>query len=224
LDLIEKSRRFKLALVTGTPLGNVDNAEELYIEGAPNLYVQDYNADPLFNPDGDGYYYGMSGTSSYPVYGLACVDSVTFQQGITANDIRCDTIRCDTVGNKGMIQRRDYVQFTFNLKTLMPLSMYAQIANLDTALVSAPYEKVGIGGFNNTKYFMVYAPKVYDETNGYWLLFHLHKAQFVEPGDLTFNYGEPWIQQFSVRGFADDTKPTTQRFGTIIRVDPNAIT
>ena len=208
-----------MSLITGSPIGSVVNAEELYIEGAPNLYVQDYSADPLFNPDGDGYYYGLSGTSSYPVYGLACVDSVTFQQGITANDIRCDT-----VGNKGMIQRRDYVQFTFNLKTLMPLSMYAKIANFSDALVSAPYEKVGIGGFNNNRYWMVYAPKVYDEDSGDWLLFHLHRAQFVEPGDLTFNYGEPWVQSFSVRAFADDTRPSTQRFGVIVRTDVSAIT
>ena len=207
-----------MALITGTPQGNVLSQEELYLEGAPSFWVQDYNATPLWNPDADGYYYGLSGTSTYPAYGVACVTDVSFGQGITANDIRCDGD-----GVKGHIQRRDYVEFTFTLETLLPLSTYAKLANFSDADVSSPFEKVGIGEINNNRYWMVYAPRVYDQDTGDWLLIHLHKAQFVEPGEIQFRYGEPWMQTFKVRGFADTTKPSTQRFGVIIRSDPSAI-
>ena len=207
-----------MALITGTPAGNVVNQEEIYIDGAPNIYFQDYTADPLFNPDGDGYYYNLSGTTSYPANGLACITEVSFGQGLTANDIRCDT-----VGVKGQIQRRDYVEFTFSLQTFLPLSVYTRIVGFSAATVGSTLEKVGMGVFDNTQFWMIYAPKVYDPSTGDYLLIHLHKAQFVEPGNWEMRYGEPWIQQFTVRGFADDTKPNSMLFGTILRADPSAI-
>ena len=111
-----------MALITGTPEGTLTSQEEIYLEGAPNIYYQDEAAPPLFNPDGDGYYYGLSGTSTYPAKGLACVTEVAFQQNVTANDIRCDT-----VGVKGQIQRRDSVDLTFSMQTFFPLSIFAEI-------------------------------------------------------------------------------------------------
>ena len=62
-----------MALVTGSPVGNVDSQEETYVEGAPNIYIQDYNASPLNNPDADGYYWGLSGTTALPVFNIGCV-------------------------------------------------------------------------------------------------------------------------------------------------------
>ena len=44
------------SLVTGTPIGSLTVQEDIYLEGAPTIFVQDYNADPLFNPDADGFY------------------------------------------------------------------------------------------------------------------------------------------------------------------------
>lgn len=208
-----------MALVTGTPLGTITSQEELYIDGAPNIYYQDYSADPLNNPDGDGYYWNMSGTATYPVKSLSCVTDVSFMQGVESNDIRCDTI-----GVKGTIQRRNYVDIQFSLQTFMPLSIFAEIAGFTAADVSAPTEKVGIGAYDNNQFWMVYCPRVYDESAGDYLMIHLHKAQFVEPGDLQFRYGEPWIQQFTLRAYADDTKPSTQSFGVIVRSDASAIT
>ena len=70
---------------------------------------------------------------------------------------------------------------------------------------------------------MVYAPKVYNDDVGDYLLIHLHKAQFVEPGDLQMRYGEPWIQQFTLRAYADTTKPEGQKFGVIVRGDLSAL-
>ena len=53
-------------LVTGTPVGSSLTQENTYIEGAASIFVQDYRANPLFNPDAQGYYWQMSGTVSYP--------------------------------------------------------------------------------------------------------------------------------------------------------------
>ena len=207
-----------MALVTGTPLGNITSQEDIYIDGAPNIYFQDYNANPLFNPDGNGYYWGMSGTTTYPAKELACVTDVSLEQGITANDVRCDT-----VGLKATIQRRDYVDFIFSLQSLLPLSTFADISNFSPATVITDLEKVGIGTIDNNQFWMVYAPKVYNDEVGDYLVVHLHKCQFVNPGPLQMRYGEPWIQQFTLRAYADTTKPTAAQFGTLIRSDASAL-
>lgn len=208
-----------MSLITGTPPGTTNSQESLYIEGAPTIYFQDYSAPILNNPDGNGYYWGMSGTATYPVKELDCITEVSFMQGITANQIRCDT-----VGVKGEIQRRDYVALQFSLQSFMPLSILANIMGFSTATVSAPEELVGMGNFNNNQYWHVYAPRVYDEDVGDYLFIWLHKAQFVEPGDWQLRYGEPWVMQFTLRGFADTTYPSTQRFGVIRRADLSAVT
>jgi len=207
-----------MALVTGTPVGNVDSKESLWLEGAPSFWVQNYLATPLWNPDAQDYYWGLSGTTSYPAYGVGCVTDVSFGQGITANDIRCDGD-----GVQGHIQRRDYVEFTFTMQEFLPLAIYTQLANFSDADVGAGYEVVGMGEVDNNKYWMVYAIRVYDQTTGDFLVIHLHKAQFVEPGEIQFRYGQPWIQTFKVRGFADTAKPSDQRFGVIRRHDPSAL-
>jgi len=207
-----------MSLVTGTPIGSLTSQEELYIDGAPNIYYQDYEADPLNNPDGDGYYWGMSGTATYGVKGLACITEVSLEQGITANEVRCDT-----VGVKNTIQRRDYIDLTFSLQTIMPLSIFAEIAGFSAADVGTGTEKVGMGVIDNNQFWMVYAPKVYNDDVGDYLLIHLHKAQFVEPGALEMRYGEPWMQQFTLRAYADDTKPSTQQFGVLVRADISAL-
>jgi hypothetical protein len=207
-----------MALVTGTPQGNIVSQEELYFDGAPNVYIQDYTATPLFNPDSDGYYWGMSGTTTYPVSELACITDVSMEEGITINDVRCDT-----VGVKSTIQRRDYVDFIFTLQSGMPLSTFAKLSNYSAALVSSPTEKAGIGTINNTQYWHLYAPKVYNDDNGDYLLVNLHKGQFVNVGPWQMRYGENWIRQFTFRAFADTTKPSTQQFGVIIRSDDSAI-
>ena len=208
-----------MPLITGTPLGNLIQQEDLYVEGSPYIFFQDRNANPLFNPDASGYYWGMSGTTTYPVYQLGCVMDVSLTEGLTMNDVRCDT-----VGVKDTIQRRDYVEFQFTIQSLFPLSVLRHIMSLSTATVLTDIEKVGIGGINNTQKYMVYAPKIYDEDAGDYILFHLHSAKFVDAWNLEMAYAEPWkLTGLKLRGFADDTKPTTARFGTIIRADSSAL-
>lgn len=206
-------------LVTGTPLGNIVVQEELYVEGSPFIFIQESSANPLFNPDADGFYWGLSGTVTYPVYELGCVQDVSLTEGLTLNDVRCDT-----VGVKDTIQRRDYVEFNLTILSVFPLTALRHLLNLSTPVTGTDKEKVGIGGINNNRKYMVYAPKVYDEDNGDILIFHLHSAKFVDAWTIEFRQGEPWtVTGLKIRAYADSTKPTTQRFGVIVRSDASAL-
>jgi hypothetical protein len=208
-----------MALVTGTPIGNVDSQDEIYLEGSPYIYIQDYNANPLNNPDGDNYYWGLSGTSTYPVFSLGCVRDVSLTEGLTMNEIRCDT-----VGDKGVIQRRDYVEFELSILTTFPLTTLRHLLSMSVPNSSSGVEKMGIGQINNNRYYMAYAPKVYDQDAGDYILFHLHRAQFVDAWTISMNSGEPWmVTGLKLRAFADDTKPSNQLFGTIVRADSGSI-
>jgi len=208
-----------MALVTGTPIGNVDSQDEVYVEGAPYIYIQDYTANPLNNPDADGYYWGMSGTSSLPVFAIGCVQDVSLTEGVTMNQIRCDA-----VGDKGTIQRRDYVEFELTILSLFPLSTLRHILNLSAPTVGTNVEKVGIGAINNNRYYMAYTPKVYDPDTGDYVLFHLHRAQFVDAWTINMNSGEPWTATgLKLRAYVDDTKPANQSFGVIVRADESAL-
>lgn len=208
-----------MTLVTGTPKGNITSQDEIYFEGAPYLYIQDYTANPLNNPDADSYYWGLSGTTTYPVFNIGCVRDVSLTEGVTMNQIRCDA-----VGDKGTIQRRDYVELELTIQTLFPLTALRHMLNLSAVTSVTDIEKVGIGQINNNRFYMAYAPKVYDQDTGDYVLFHFHKAQFVDAWTINMNAGEPWtIQGLKLRAYADDTKPANQVFGTIVRADPSAI-
>lgn len=204
-----------MSLTTGTPLGTITSQEETYVEGAPYFYIQDATRAPLNNPDADGFYWMMSGTSSYPVYNIGCVQDVSLTENVTMN-----AIRCDTVGDKGTIQKRNYIDFNITITSLFPLTVLRHLMNLSTPDVSTGLEKVGIGSIDNNVFYMVYAPKVYDETNGDYLLFHLHRAQFVDAWTINMTQGEPWkLTGLKLRAYADTTKPDSQKFGVIIRSD-----
>jgi len=208
-----------MALTTGTPLGTVVSQEDLYVEGAPFIYIQSYDADPFYNPDSDGYYWFMSGTAAHPITALGCVLDVSLTEGLTMNDVRCDT-----VGSKDIIQRRDYIELTLSISSLFPLSTAAITMNLSTADVNTDNEKVGIGTINNNRRYMVYMPKVYDQDSGDYITIHLHKAKFVDAWTINMNSGEAWtLTGLKIRAFADDSKPDGQLFGVISRFDVSAL-
>lgn len=208
-----------MALITGTPIGNVDSQDEIYLDGAPNIYIQDYTANPLNNPDADGFYWGMSGTTVHPVFNIGCVQDVSLTEGLTMNQIRCDA-----VGDKGTIQRRDYIEFTFNILTLFPLTTLRHILNISSPTVGTNIEKVGIGQINNNRFYMAYCPKVYDQDTGDYLLFHLHKAQFVDAWTIDMKSGDPWmVSGLKLRAYVDETKPASMQFGVIVRADESAL-
>lgn len=203
-------------IATGTPLGNQVSQEDLYLEGAPYIYFQRQEATPLNNPDSQGYYWGLSGTTQYPVYLLGCIQNVSLTEGVTMNDVRCDT-----VGVKDTIQKRDYVEFQLEILSQLPLAVLAKLLNLSTPTTGTGYEKVGIPQINNSIRYHVYAPKVYDESApASWLMFYLHKAKFVDAVTMNMVYGGSWtLTGIKLRAYADDTHPADQLFGTIARFD-----
>jgi hypothetical protein len=134
-------------------------------------------------------------------------------------------VRCDTVGVKDTIQKRDYVEFDLTVLSQLPIAVLRHLMNLGSApTITNHIEKQGIGLIQNNQKYMVYAPKIYDDVNGYWLFFQLHRAKFVDAFTLDMKYGASWeLTKIILRGYADDTKPTAQKFGTILRIDPSQL-
>jgi len=184
-----------------------------------HIYIQEYAADPLNNPDSAGYYWGMSGTTAYPVFAVGCVQDVSLTEGLTMN-----AIRCDAVGDKGMIQRRDYIEFEITILSLFPLSTLRHLLNISAPTVAGGVEKTGIGQINNNRFYMAYCPRVYDQDTGDYILFHLNRAQFVDAWTINMNGGEAWTATgLKLRAYADESKPANQLFGTIVRADASAL-
>lgn len=209
-----------MSLVTGTPLGTISSAEDIYMSDAPTIYYQDYNAPPLFNPDADGFYWGLSGTVAYPVYELGCVTDVSLTENLTVNDVLCDN-----VGVKATVQQRNYLELQFTDQTFFPYDNLRDLIKGGAVTETAPTEKFGMGKVNNNRYFMVYAPKVYDEDAGDYVAIHLHKAQFVNAFTISMPFGAPWqVQGVTLRAYADTTKPAAQLFGVFVRADASVIT
>lgn len=207
-----------MALITGSPIGNVATQSEIYIEGSPYIYIQQTEANPLKNPDSDGFYWGLSGTTSYPVFQLGCVQDVSLTEGVTMN-----AIRCDTDGDRGVVQRRDYLEFSFTIQSVFPLTTLRHLLGLGTVVAGTGTEKTGIGSINNNRFYMAYAPKVYDPDTGDYVLFHLHRCQFVDAWTINMKGGEAWsVTGLKLRAFSDSTKPTASAFGTIVRADLSA--
>ena len=208
-----------MSLVTGAPVGNVITQEETFIEGAPWIYYQDERADLLSNPDVDNFYYGLSGTVTYPVYALACYEDVQLGSDLTVN-----AVRCDKSGDKTAIQKLNHLEFTFSLSTLFPLTTLAPIIKGSTPVVVTDFEKMGIGQINNAAYYHVYLPKVYDEAEGDFVSITIPRAQFVRAWTLQMPSGNRWLLTgIAAWGFVDDSKPAGQEFATIIRFDRDAL-
>lgn len=209
-----------MALLTGTPEGSITSGESVYIEGAPYIYYQDWRADELHNPDGDGYYWGLSGTSTYPVYSLACYEDVAL-----ADDLTVNSIRCDQVGDTAVIQKRNHLAFSFSLSALFPLTVSAPLIRASTPTTSAPFEKMGIGTINNNVYYHVYLPKVYDEVAYDYISITIHKAQFVDAWTIAMVSGDKWmLGGIAAWALYNENMPSGQEFATVIRYDPSAIT
>jgi len=212
-----------MALITGTPQGTIVASEELYVEGAPTLYFQNWTGVNVANatPDGAGnfYYWGLSGTALNPVYQLGCYETVKLGENMTIN-----SVRCDTVGDKSAIQKLNYLELSFMLKSMFPLSILSKVMNAGSATTTINHvEYMGIGQVNNSQYWRFYFPKVYDESTGDYVAFTLHKAQFVDAFELNFAYGAPWTIAIKVRAFANDVLPANQLFATVIRADPGSV-
>jgi hypothetical protein len=208
-----------MALITGTPLGTIIAQDEIYIEGAPYIYYQDSNAPLLFNPDANGFYWGLSGTAQYPVYELVCYEDVALSE-----DLEINAIRCDRIGDSAVIQKRNHLEFTLSLSTLFPLSTSSPIMKGSAVTVAGALEKMGLGPINNNQFWHFYMPKVYDEATGDYLSITIPRGQFADAFNIAMVSGDKWmLGGITIWGLADFTKPSAQTFATIIRADPSAI-
>jgi len=208
-----------MSLVTGTPLGTITSQEEIYLEGAPTLYIQDYTADPLNNPDTDGFYWGLSGTSVYNVYEIGCVTDVSLTENITINDVLCDN-----VGVKSTVQQRNFLELVFTVQSFFPFTVLRHMVKGGAVTRTAPTDKFGLGPINNNLNYMVYCPKVYDTDVGDYVVIHLHKAKFVDAWTWNMPFGNNWtLTGLKLRAYADTDKPSVQQFATIMRSDASVI-
>jgi hypothetical protein len=210
-----------MTLLSGTPLGNVIVPESIFVADAPTIFIQDASATVLKNPDADGFYWGLSGTSTYPVYELGCLLDVSLTEDIELNDIRCDD-----VGVKATIQQRNSLSFRFTVQSFFPLSILVNLlkGGAYTLNAAANEEKFGLGKIDNNKFWHVYAPNVYDQTTGDILLVHIHRAQFVGNFTVDMRFGNSWqLTGLELRGLADTTKPSTALFSTILRNDASVL-
>lgn len=207
-----------MSIVTGTVMGVNNPQTELYIEGAPNIYIADYLAPYGFGPDTDGFYWQISGTAQYPVYQLGCYENVAFGDKLTIN-----MVRCDTVGDKDEIVKRDYMELKCTLKSFFPLKNIAPFFGTPFTSVttnpSSHQEKFGFGLYDNSHYYKVYLPKVYDDTFGEYVSITGHRCKLSTTGDINMVFGNAWTVPISIRLLAYETLPTAQLFATIIRSD-----
>jgi len=213
-----------MALVTGSAYGLVTasgtyyGCEDVYLDGAPNIYFQDYDAGPMFNPI-DGIYWQLSGTPTYPIYELCCITDVSFADNRVVNDVLCD--------NKGVVatvQQRQYMEFDFALQSFFPLNVLNKILNGGTFLTgTAPVDAFSFEAIDNTQYWALWCPKVYNSQVGDYVGLQLHKAQFVESPTINMPFGTAWdITGLKVRAFIDTSK-TPDQFATIIRSDLSVV-
>lgn len=198
------------------PTGQITQQLDKYIEGAPSVY---FGGVPRYSPDPDGFYWNVTPTLAKPVYLLGC-----FTDFKLSDNIQVAEVRCDTVGVKATIQKRSFLEFTFTLESLLPLSVLSKILARGGSVVINPtehMEKMGIGDINNSIYHNVYLSKVYDPDNGDFVSFTGHRMQFVDAQELNMSYGTPWMLSVKMRLHADTTKPSNQWFATVIRYSPS---
>ena len=215
-----------MTLVTGNPLGQINTQDELYVDDAPPIYFQhnDNGAGVgsvglLNNPDAQGFFYNLSGTTVNPVFQLGCVENVAIAGAIEMNDIRCDD-----VGNKGVIQKLTHIDVTFDLKTLFPLTTLRNIIRGGVVTTTGSLtEQMGIGQPDNNRFYYVWLPSVYDKIAGDFLAWTGFRAQFVDSWNLTYTFASPTTLGVIMRLFADASKPADQLFANIIRADASAI-
>lgn len=212
------------SIVTGTPAGNVITPDDVYLDSPPPLYFQEKftpsggTVGLLNDADTDGFYWGLSGTTDNPVYELGCYTGFSFADGREVN-----MVRCDTVGDKQAIQKRTNMIISLTLKQFFPLTQSRHSMHLGAVTSGGGIEKAGIPDIDNAKRYYAYFPSVYDQAAGDYVSVTLHNAQFVNAWSLGFQYGNAAEMPLTIMGFADETKPAAQRFGTIIRADPSLI-
>jgi len=205
-----------MALVTGTAFGETTSSEEIYLESAPQVYFADVNCPYGFGPDSDGFYWQLSGTSTYKVFAVGCYDDVSFGDSVDIN-----AVRCDVVGDKDVIQKRNHMVLKFNLKSFLPFTILSKLMNGGTVTtnLSSHMEKFGLGPINNNQFWKIYLPKVYDEVAGDYVAITGHRCKIIATGEIKMSFANVWSMPVEIWLLADETKPSSQAFATIVRSD-----
>jgi hypothetical protein len=208
--------------LTGTslPIGTAVNQETTWIDSAPELYFADTRGSYRFGPDADGFYWGLSGTATYPVYKVGCYQDFKWGDNVTMNEIRCDVN-----GLQGTIQKRQSLKFSFTLQALFPLSVLTHLLRWGAVTTTASTsEKVGIGDVTRkNSYWRLYLTKIYDEEDGDWISVTMHKVQFMDTWEIASPWADRWNVAINGVAYIDTTKPAAQELATVIRSDPSAI-
>jgi hypothetical protein len=209
--------------LTGThnPLGTITSQESVYVDSAPDLWIQDARGSYRYGPDSDGLYWGLSGTATYPVYKIGCFSDMVFGDNVTMNEVLCDAS-----GVQGVVQNRNMFHLNFTLKTLFPLSVLQFLIRTGTVVANASddAEKMPLGETQRKNtYWHVFFSKVYDSETGAFVSVTLHRCQFVGEWEMGMAFGEPWSMPIQINAFADPAKPVVQKFGVMVRVDPTTL-
>lgn len=203
-----------MATYTGI-VGAQESQNSTFIEGAPSIFFQPIpdTSDPgvLHNPDSNGFYWGLTGTTAAPVYELGCYENVRLGDNIDIN-----SIRCDKSGDQGAIRKRNYIEVSFTLKSLLPLVIARHLLNWSPIIENGNFEKTGIGEINNNDYVRAAMVRVYDPANSDYVFIQVHRGQFVQNSEIQFTYGQPWQVDVTLRGYADEGMPNNQLFATVI--------
>ena len=211
-----------MTLGTGTsiPTGPITVGEDIYLEGGPRVFFQPYENCPEANePDGDGFYWGLSGTDACPIYEIGCYEDISLIDTVTRNPVQCDAL-----GTVDEIMRRDSLELQFTLKSMFPFAILAQVMRGGPVTTNATEEssKFGVGEVPDDL-FHVFFSRVYDADVGDYLSFTGHRARFVDATPLEMPYANQWNIAVTMKLFADRTKPDAQRFGTFLRYDPSVL-
>jgi len=206
-----------LATTAKDPTGTIRQADDIFIEGGPEFW---FGGVEKYAPDADGFHWGLTGTAALPLYKVGCYTDFRWRDNIQMTDVRCDTI-----GTVSTIQKRSYLEITFTLLSLLPLSILTNIIRGGTVTqnVTEGTEKMGLGEINNNLYHRCFLSKVYDENAGDWVTITGHRCQFVDAWEISMTYGQPWTIGIRLRMYADQTKSAAQRFATVIRLDPSIL-
>jgi len=208
-----------MTLITGSPVGSITSQEQLFLDSAPSIYFQDSRATPLKNPDSDGFYWGLSGTTAYPVYDVGCPTDISFAENVTVTDVLCDTL-----GVAATIQQRNFVEFTLTIQSFFPLTSLSKMLKGGAVTQTSPTQKFGFGPINNSIFWHLYTPRVYDESAGDYVWLYFHRAMFVDAWTISMAFGQPWkATGIKLRAYADSTKPSDQSFGMFGRSDLSVI-
>lgn len=201
-----------------TITGVLITQESTFVSDAPSIYFQSAEAPLLYNPDADGFYWGLSGTTQYPIYEIGCPADVSFTENLQTNEVLCDNI-----GLVSTVQQRQYVDLQFTVRSMFPLHVLRHLLSFGPVTESSGYQKMGIGAIDEV-FWHVYTPRVYDASAGDYVWIHLHRAKFVNAWTINMPFGGAWnVTGLVLRAFADSTKGDHQRFGMFGRFDPSAI-